>query len=185
MQRPAFWKNLALGLVLVGGLGVGGTSLVLAQDEEEVAPSHPAHIHDGDCATLDPNPAAPLNNLEPRLNETDAEGEDDNPNEPQGTLTATAVLYSNSEDVEIAFDDVLASSHSINVHQSDEDIQTYIACGEIGGVVVDDELVIALHSQNDSGYTGIAILSKDDDGNVDVEVYLAEPGETDLATPVA
>ena len=46
-------------------------------------------------------------------------------------------------------------------------------------------LVIALHPQNDSGYFGIAILSKDDDGNVDVEVYLAEPGETSDATPVA
>jgi hypothetical protein len=186
MSRVASWKNLALGAILVGGMAIGGSTLVLAQDEEAaVTPSHPAHIHAGDCATLDPNPAAPLNNVEPRLNDTDAEGEDDDPNEPQGTLTATTVLYSDSEDVELAFDDVLAESHSINVHLSDEEIDTYIACGEIGGVVVDDTLVIALHSQNDSGYTGIAILEKDDDGNVDVEVYLAEPGEMSDATPVA
>jgi hypothetical protein len=183
MSRIASLKRLTLGVVLLGGLGIGSSGFVLAQDEEEaVTPSHPAHIHAGDCVDLDPNPAAPLNNIEPRLNESD----EDNANEPQGYLTAAQVLYSDSEDVELAFDDVLAESHAINIHESDENIENYIACGEIGGVVVDDELVIALHSQNDSGYTGIAILSKDDDGNVDVEVYLAEPaGEGPSATPVA
>ena len=180
-------KRYMIGVALVGSMILGGGGIALAAQTEEAtdSPSHPAHIHAGECATLDPNPAAPLNNVEPRLNDTDAEGEDDNPNEPQGTLTATMVLYSDSEDVDMAFDDVLATSHSINVHESDEQIDQYIACGEIGGVVVDDELVIALHSMNDSGYTGIAILSKDDDGNVDVEIYLAEPSEGPEATPVA
>lgn len=182
MSRVASWRNLALGAVLIGGMALGGSTLVLAQDDEvAVTPSHPAHIHAGDCVDLDPNPAAPLNNVEPLVNDTDDEEE----NAPQGILTAAPVLFSDSEDVDIAFDDVLAESHSINVHESDENIQNYIACGEIGGVVVDDKLVIALHPQNDSGYTGIAILEKDDDGNVDVEIYLAEPGETSDATPVA
>jgi hypothetical protein len=163
-------------------MAIGGSTLVLAQDDEAAdTPSHPAHIHAGDCVNLDPNPAAPLNNVEPLVNDTD----DEEANAPQGILTAAPVLFSDSEDIDMAFDDVLAESHSINVHESDENIQNYIACGEIGGVVVDDTLVIALHSQNDSGYTGIAILEKDDDGNVDVEIYLAEPGETSDATPVA
>jgi len=185
MSRFASLKHLTLGVVLLGSLGLGSSGFVLAQDDEEeaVTPSHPAHIHAGDCVDLDPNPAAPLNNIEPLLNDSD----DDNANEPQGYLTAAKVLYSDSEDVDLAFDDVLAETHSINVHESDENIENYIACGEIGGVVVDDQLVISLHAQNDSGYTGIAILSKDDDGNVDVEVYLAEPadGEGPAATPVS
>lgn len=187
MSRLMTVKNLALGAVLAGGLGIGGAGLVLAQDEEAVTPSHPAHIHAGTCDDLDPNPAAPLNNIEPRLNE---DSDDENANSPQGVLTAAPVHYSLSEEVELSFeDDVLATSHSINVHESEENIDNYIACGEIGGVVVDGELVVSLRSMNDTGYSGIAILTADGDGNVDVEVYLAEPVATEDnvpdATPVA
>jgi hypothetical protein len=184
MSRLVSIRNLTLGAVLLGGLALGGSGLVLAQDAE-APPSHPAHIHAGDCATLDPNPAAPLTNVEPRL--ADDDDEDATDNAPQGILTAAPVLFSDTEDVELAFDDVLAESHAVNVHLSDEEIDTYIACGDIGGVVIDDTLVIALQPQHDSGYSGIAILEKDDDGNIDVEIYLAEPaGDTEpAATPVS
>jgi hypothetical protein len=173
------WKHVALGII-----ALGGSSLVLAQETTDTA-SHPAHIHAGDCANLDPNPAAPLTNVEPRLNDS----EDENANAPQGILTASPVLYSMTDDIELSFDDdVLASSHSINIHESNENIDVYIACGEIGGIVVDGELVIALHPMNDSGYSGIAKLTKDGDGNVDVEVFLAELSDPDagpVATPVS
>jgi hypothetical protein len=147
--------------------------------------SHPSHIHPGTCAELDPNPAAPLNYVVPR-DQSDDEDDDENENQPEGVLTAPRVLHAESDDVELSWDDMMASSHAINVHLSDDEISTYIACGDIGGVVVDDQLVIALLPQNDSGYHGIAILDKDDDGNVDVDLYLAEPasGESD-ATPVS
>jgi hypothetical protein len=173
---------------MISGLAVGGIGIALAQDDASVPPSHPAHIHVGDCANLDPNPAAPLNNVEPRVDSADGGETNENTNAPEGVLTAAPVLFSDSEEVELSWDDMLAESHSINVHESDEDIDTYIACGEIGGVVVDDKLVISLHPQNDSGHTGIAILDKDDDGNVDVEIYLAEPvtdGTEPAATPVS
>ncbi len=172
MSRLMTLKNLTIGTVLAGSLGIGGAGLVLAQDEPAAA-SHPAHIHVGDCVNLDPNPIGPLNNIEPRLPE-DEEAED--AGVVQGVLTAAPVLYSLSDEIELQFeDDVLATSHSINVHESDENIQNYVACGEIGGVVVDGELVISLRSMNDSGYSGIAVLTADDNGEVDVEVYLAEP----------
>jgi hypothetical protein len=184
MLRPVSLKHLTLGLALISTVAIGGSGLVLAQDdEEEPAVSHPAHIHKGDCANLDPNPAGPLTNVEPRLNE---DSDDEDANAPQGALTATTVLYSETEGVEVAWDDLLGESHAINVHESDENVQNYIACGDIGGVVVDDSLVIALHPQNDSGYFGIAIIEKNGDDKVDVKVYLSEPagGEPD-ATPVA
>ncbi len=186
MSRLMTLKNLTLGAVLAGSMGIGGAGLVLAQDEEAVTPSHPAHIHAGTCEELDPNPIGPLNNVEPRLNE-ESEDEDEDPNAPQGVLTATSVLYSMSEEVEVPWEDMLAASHAVNIHMSDEEIDVYIACGDIGGVVVDGELVIALQPSNDSGYSGVAVLTEDSDGNVDVEVYLAEPagGETPDATPVA
>jgi hypothetical protein len=169
---------------MVGTVVFGGAGAVLGQEAPPA--SHPSHIHPGTCAELDPNPAAPLNNIVPiGVDPEDAEAE-----VPQavGALTASPILYAASEEVELTWDDMLAESHALNVHLSDEEIQTYIACGDIGGTPTDDDsrLVIALHPQNDSGYTGIAILQKDDDDNVDVEVYLAAPaGEQPIATPAA
>jgi hypothetical protein len=183
MSHLGSLKQIVAGVVIVGGLAFGGAAAVLA-DDEGPAPdvSHPAHIHAGDCANLDPNPVAPLNNIEPILEDSD----DETANQPEGILTASRVLYSQSEEFELAWDDMLATSHSVNVHLSEQEIATYIACGEIGGNVVDDKLVIALHPLNDSGYSGIAILTKDGDGNVDVEVYLSEPVATEPAgTPVS
>lgn len=184
MSRLGTLRKMALGIVIASGLTMGGAAITLAQDEAATTPSHPSHIHAGTCDDLDPNPAAPLKNIEPRMAESDEEPAV----EPVGVLTAVPVLYADSEDVDMSWDDMLAESHAINVHESAENVQNYIACGDIGGVVVDDTLVITLTPQNDSGYTGIAILEKDDDGNVDVEVYLAAPpedGTGPVATPVS
>lgn len=161
-------KALALGTLLISTLA--GSSVAMAQDDAVVGPSHPAHIHVGDCANADPNPLAMLNNVEPRLND------DEDDNAPQGTLTASLVTYSMTDDIDLNFkDDVLATAHSIIVHESDANIQNYIACGDIGGVMVDGEMLVALHPLNDSGYTGIAKLTTDGDGQVDVQIFLAEP----------
>ena len=186
MSRLITLKHLAIGAVVAGSVGLGGAGLALAQDDAAVTPSHPAHIHAGTCGEdLDPNPIGPLTNIEPRMNE---DSDDENANSPQGVLTATSVLYSLSDEVEVAWEDMLATSHAINIHESDENIDVYIACGDIGGVVVDGELVIALHPQSESGHTGIAVLTEDGDGNVDVQVYLSEPADGDAvpdATPVS
>ncbi len=186
MTRLMTLKTLTVGVVLAGSFGAGGGGFALAQDEAAVTPSHPGHIHAGTCGPdLDPNPIGPLNNIEPRMNE---ESDDENANAPEGVLTASNVLTSLSEEVEVPWEDMLATSHAINIHESDENIDVYIACGDIGGVVVEGELVVALHPQNDSGYTGIAVLTEDSDGNVDVEVFLAEPLSDDAepdATPVS
>ena len=182
MSRLGGFGQVTTGLMLIGAVALGGASLVVAQDDPaEPDVSHPSHIHAGTCDDLDPNPAAPLNYVEPRLNDSD----DADANQPEGVLTAPRVLYADSEDVDLSWDDMLATSHAVNVHLSDEEISTYIACGDIGGVVVEDELMIALEPQNDSGYHGIAILSQDEDGNVDVEIYLAEPMSESDATPVS
>jgi hypothetical protein len=174
-------RSLSLSVILAGTLLVGGTSAVLAQDEPAPDVSHPAHIHAGTCDDLDPNPAQPLNNIEPRLNDSDEE----NANAPQGVLTAPRVLFSET-DVEMSMDDLLAESYSINVHESEEQIQNYVACGEIGGVKVDDDIIIGLRSLNDTGYTGLAILESDGD-NTKVKVYLVEPmgDQEPVATPVS
>ena len=176
-------KSLALTTLLSGSMLLGGAGAALAQDEE-AAVAFPNHIHAGTCDNLDPNPLAPLNDITEWKNDTDDETE----NAVQGVLTA-ALVYRGETDVEISLDDMLADTHSINVHESQENIQNYIACGEIGGIVVNDDgtdtLVVALRPLNDSGYFGLAFLTADGD-NTNVKVWLAEPAAApDVeATPV-
>ena len=58
----------------------------------------------------------------------------------------------------------LAAEHAINVHESDENIQNYIACGELTGTPTEGLLQIQLSEQNDSGYQGMAALQDNGDG---------------------
>lgn len=83
--------------------------------------------------------------------------------------------WSPTDGLEMSWGDMLATSHSVNVHESEENIQNYIACSEIGGINVDGSMVIALPPMNDSGYSGIAIIRADGDDNTDIEIYLAGP----------
>jgi hypothetical protein len=158
-------------MLLALGFGVGVT---LAQNAtEDAVVTHPAHIHDGSCAELDPNPAAPLNDVAPRGYDLE-EGTISDDIEVRGSLTAAPVEFSESE-AEISFDDVLETGHAINVHESNEHPEVYIACGDIGGPVLDDKLYVALQELNDSGYSGIAILEEADDDKTKVTIYLAIP----------
>ena len=189
MSRFGTIRNLAAGAMLAGTLALGGAGQSLAQETTTTVESHPSHIHAGTCAELDPNPAAPLDNLyQIGIDPDDIEGSMEDL-ESVGVLTVSQIFYADSEEVDLSWDDMLAESHAINVHKSDQEIDQYIACGDIGGTLVDDgeKLVIALHPQNDSGYTGVAILEKDDDDNVDVEVFLAAPAADNetIATPAA
>jgi hypothetical protein len=174
---------LGLGLAVALGLGAFGGG-VLAQDATETPEgavvTHPAHVHMGSCAELDPNPAYPLNNVGPR---TDDDGNPPDPDEIMGSLSSNPVEVSET-DIEVNLDDILIEAHAINVHLSDQEVTTYIACGDLGGPVMDDKLFIGLSEQNDSGYNGIAILEKDGD-NTKVTIYLASSAAATDATPEA
>ena len=156
---------------------------VLAQDAtetpEQAVITHPAHIHLGTCAELDPNPAFPLDNVGPR---TDEEGNLPDPEDIMGSLTANPVEFSETE-IEVNLDDLLMTAHALNVHESDQNVTNYIACGDLGGPLLDDKLYVGLHEQNDSGYFGIAILEKEGDDTTKVTVYLASSAAPAEATP--
>lgn len=72
--------------------------------------NHPVHIHKGSCANLDPKPAYPLNPV-------------------TGGKSDTTVMVSLQE--------LLSGSYAINIHESPEEITTYVACGEIKAMTVD------------------------------------------------
>lgn len=179
-------RRFVAGSVLAATIGLGGAASVIAQDTTP-ASGHPAHIHAGTCAELDPSPVANLYNLYPIGVERDDDGNLDETPEVRGTLTVGSLTYSETDDIEFSWDTMLGAPHAIVVHESEDYMDTYIACGDIGGVVFDDgdEMVIGLKPVGDSGYSGIAMLSSDDDDEVDVEVYLSGPvsdGSTDETT---
>lgn len=168
-------RKFVAGTALAAVIGIGGAMGVIAQ--EMPANGHPAHIHAGTCADLDPVPVADLYNLLPLGVERDDDGEVSEQPEVRGTLTIGALTYSETDDIEFEWDAMLGSPHAIVVHESEDHMDTYIACGDIGGVVFDDgdEMVIGLKPVGDSGFSGIAFLSSDDDDEVDVDVYLSAP----------
>jgi len=133
-------------------------------------PPHPAHIHNGLC----PKPgdiAQPLNDL--------VIGTD----QPVGVASAFPVEVSVGT-VPMSLNDILASEHSINVHQSADAMDKYIACGDIGGHMLgDNALAIGLNELNGSGHRGVAWLQDNGDGSTSVNVFLinesfvTEPGQ--------
>jgi hypothetical protein len=135
-------------------LAMAGASGVNAQDASpSAAVAHPAHIHSGTCAELDPNPAFPLDDV--------AQAGD--------SMVATSTTM-----VDVSLDDLLASPYAINAHQSADDIATYVACGDITGTVIDGQLLVPMKAQNDSGLAGVAVLTSNDAGGTDVTVYLVD-----------
>ena len=125
----------------------------------EADPPHPAHIHDGLC----PEPGEVVQPLSDLVIGTDA---------AVGVPSATPVEISASR-VEMSLDDILSAERSINVHESQDAMDVYIACGDIGGQMLgDNALAIGLSELNDSGHRGVAWLQDNGDGSTNVQVFL-------------
>ena len=172
MQPTSRWLGALAVMALVA---LGGGQAIRAQEATPIAAGgeattpRPAHIHSGDCVNLG-EVVAPLTNLtEPTGN---AVGQSDKAIAAESSFTT----------VPMTLDQILASPHAVNVHLSAEQIGTYIACGEIGGVIdANGALTIGLRELNNSGYTGIAYLAPTADGTgTSVSVFIAktQPGAT-------
>ena len=79
------------------------TRVVIAVDSP-VSDSQPAHIHEGTCDDLTPEPAYGL------------------PNVTAGSSDST---------VDVSLDTLTDGDYAINLHRSDDDLATYTSCGEI------------------------------------------------------
>jgi hypothetical protein len=96
------------------GSGIHGTVTLTAQGEKTLVElalvgtgagaSHPAHVHPGPCAKLDPKPTYPLAPVIGGVSVTEV-------NAPIDTLAKANV--------------------SINVHESADKIANYVACGDL------------------------------------------------------
>jgi hypothetical protein len=161
-------RSLRLGaIVALAALAVnasGGVAQTPVADE-----AHPAHIHAGTCATLG-DVVFPL---------TDVTDPATAGAEWVGAETAHAVKTSRT-DVAVSFDELVAGEYAVNVHLSSEEIGTYIACGDIGGHIFEEDgrthLIIGLGELNDSGHTGIVWFGSDGE-QTEVAISLSEPEE--------
>jgi hypothetical protein len=148
---------------------------------------HPAAIHEGTCTQPTGEPAFDFGDVGPF---TDDEGNALGAQDVEGTLEAPPMLTSTETEVDVALDDLLAQPYSVIVHQSEQSFGTYLACGELGGFVQDDQLVIGLRPLNNSGFAGTATLQRADDmttGNIyllaDVNVLSGTPATTPTPAP--
>ena len=208
MSRRFFTPmSRSIGVVIVAVSMLTGASVVSAQGTdatpapgEDVTGAFPAHIHQGTCETLG-DVVFPLNELTRAGADMPADAtpvaavatpaEDTSTPEVMMTDATPATgtgtpIASSSTTVDASLDDILAAEHAINVHESVENIQNYIACGDITGEAANGELHIQLQELNGSGYSGEAHLVDNGDGTTTVTVNLMQGASgTPSASPAA
>ena len=153
---------------------------------------HPAHIHSGSCTAL--------GDVVYPLNDVAAMGAMGTPmsgmemGTPEATMASGAgvsgtpmadkhVDAQSTSTVKVALADISAGGFAINVHESMDQIQNYIACGDITGTPANNVLQIPLNELNSSGYYGTATLTDNGDGTTTVVIELEKTaGE---ATPTS
>ena len=161
--------SMAGGTALVFGMVAFSSPAVLAQDATPEAaaasPPRPVHIHTGNCDELG-EVVVPLTDLTAPTGER------------VGQRNRATVAESSFTTVPMTLDAILAEDHAINAHLSADEIDTYIACGELGGAIgPDGSLVVGLLPQSDSGFYGIAYLFPGADGaSTNVSVFIMESG---------
>lgn len=159
--------------VLVAGMIFGGATTIRAQDEAATpvaVTGRPAHIHEGTCDEVGAV-VGPLTNLTAPVGAA------------AGSADVDIVEYSFTT-VAASLETILAADHALNVHLSEDEIGTYIACGNVGGAIdANGSLVISLREQNDSGFSGIAVLTPNgaDPASTDVSAFIHQDEEADDA----
>ena len=148
----------------------------------------PVHIHAGTCDDLG-DIVYPLNDLQAAVSIADPDAT------PVIDLGATPdaesamgpyeVVAQSGTAVDVSLDELLSGEYAINVHESEENLQNYLACGEITGSAENGEIFIELMEVGHSGFYGQAELSAqgDDTTIVNVSLYPIEVDATPLASP--
>jgi hypothetical protein len=85
--------------------------------------------------------------------------------------------------IDMPLQELLDGAYTINVCKSAGEIDVYIACGVVGGVITpgdegEDEIRFVLQELNDSGRTGIVFLELEAEGDQpEGNIMLMEPDE--------
>jgi hypothetical protein len=165
MREPAraFWRVLGLAVALgLGGLIPGTVGAQTTPPPGTATPmpatteTYPVAIHQGTCAKPTAEPAYKIGDLRGFIDQT-------NQVIPQANFQGqpTSALLTSGIGIAPKLDDLLGSTpYVILVHKSAQAYATYLACGAIGGPVVNDQLVVALRPLNGLDLAGVAILTR-------------------------
>jgi len=156
--------DTAVKLAAQNGSGEDGSATITAMGDNQIkvtitvangsATPQPAHIHKGTCATLDPVPAYPLNNVVNGMSETV---------------------------VNVGMAQLAQGQYAINIHKSATEVSTYVSCGDIvatstGGTTGGHDVMMM--AQNNSGEDGTATIIPMGDNSVRVVLKLANGSAT-------
>jgi hypothetical protein len=158
-------------LVLACGLSlVVGSSATMAH----AADGHPAKIHEGTCEALGPV-AFSLTGVGATVDL------DENPIATPQPVNADAAfgVETSQTTIDTTLEQLLSSDHAIMLYEDDEGMAA-IACGNLGGAMLGDTLVVGLGEAGMPGHVGFAMLKPDGD-KTDVTILLGK----DLAPPSA
>ena len=192
-------KRRFLPVTFIAAAGLLALTLMLggraAAQESSASPAagaetpHPAHIHSGSCAALG-DVVYPLTDVAaPGSMSTPMAGMASTPEMAEHEMSGTPmaedeeIVAESTTTVQVALADISAGGFAINVHESMDQIQNYIACGDITGMPVNNVLQIPLNELNSSGYYGTAELTDNGDGTTTVVVKLEKTGG--MATPTS
>jgi hypothetical protein len=168
---------------LVAMAAFGGSAR--AQSGTPTAPidmtaAHPAHIHNGTCATLG-SIAWPLNDISAPGAPVTMMG-----TPVVGTPMAAPVMAASATPmagtvvgesvttVKVNLADLEKAPFAINAHESLAKIGNYIACGDIKGAITGGSLTIPMNELNNSGLSGSATLHDNGDGTTTVSIQLRQ-----------
>ena len=172
-----FAMSIVFGTQITSGQeGTATPSIDLPSEGGELA--HPAHIHSGTCEELG-DVVFPLNDVAP-LDEQASPAASS-----AGAVADEIVVAESTSILDVTIEDVLAAEHAINVHESAENIDVYIACGDLTGTPENGHLRVDLNELNDSGLRGRAVLTDNPDGTMTVTVTLTQAEDGATGTPAA
>jgi hypothetical protein len=172
--RQRRFEPILLGLAILALLAAPALAGVQGQTRDDPATPQgeippvprPIYIYAGECGDLR-EVLWPLNRLI----------------SPSGTVggsdDADRTEYSFTANMPLTIERMLAGDYAINVHESDQNPDHVLTCGNIGGVPDSvGRLVVGLREQGDSGVSGIAVLSPSpsDPAMTFVSVFIAGPG---------
>jgi hypothetical protein len=168
-QTPtAVTKRNRLAWIIVSILLSAAVSMTgTGSEAAHAADGHPAKIHEGTCDALGPV-AFSLTGVGASVDL------DENPiATPQPVNADSAFEVATSQTtIDTSLDALLSGDHAIMLYEDDEGMAA-IACGNLGGAMLGDTLVVGLGEAGMPGHVGFAILTPNGD-KTDVTLLLGE-----------
>lgn len=141
-------RYLAIAISIATSTLAGPSSHTLAHE----AHGHPARIHEGTCEELGAV-AFRLNGVGGSVDLDNAPVATPTPVNP---ATAYQVMVSETT-IDATVDDVLAAEHAVMIYESD-DAMDAIACGNVGGAMLNGTLITGLADAGVPGHVGFALF---------------------------